>query len=280
MRRTRGYWPGNCSVTPLSGHATLSCMPIDSSSRRPKRTKAPCSLEIAPTAHLKTPSAASVRRNGKPMIAIRYVQWLSWSLLVVACGQSGATRSNTSAGSGGATGGNTNASGGADVAPPTCPVTDEEQHACGSPGDLTGSTLVRETWSNSPSPELVGQPLVDGRYVQTARTLYCAEQYDPPPVLTVAQSVLEVSNCIIRIHRSLNPGDMTNDVLIFSVQTFSYAPDGKLILTKECPGLREASPATAFGFDGSTIRLFNPATAISSTGESYDCQYVDTWQKS
>lgn len=213
------------------------------------------------------------------MIAIRYVQRLSWSLLVVACGQSPATNSKPGAGSGGATVGSSNATGGAEIAAPTCPVTDEQKHACGLPGDLTGSTLVHETWSNSPSPELVGQPLVNGRYLQTARTLYCAKQYDPPPVLTVAQSVLEVSDCIIRMHMSLNPGDMTNGVLIFSVQTFSYAADGKIILTKECPGLRQGNPATAFGFDGSTLRLFSPAKAINSTGEAYDCQYVDTWQK-
>jgi len=212
------------------------------------------------------------------MIAIRYVQQLSWSLLTVACGQSGVTNPTPNSSTGGATS-SSSASGGADVGAPTCPVTDAEMHACGSQGDLTGSTLVHETWSNSPSPELDGQPLVDGRFVQRARTLYCAEQYDPPPVLTVAQSVLEVSDCIIRIHMALNPGDMTSGVLIFSVQTFSYAADGKLILTKECPGLREVSPATAFGFDGSTIRLFNPAKAISPTGEAYDCQYVDSWQK-
>jgi hypothetical protein len=79
---------------------------------------------------------------------------------------------------------------------------------------------------------------------------------------------------------ALTPGDVSSGVLIFSVQTFSYAADGKLILTRECPGQRQTSPATAFGFDGSTIRLFNnSAKAISPTGDSYDCQYVDTWQK-
>jgi hypothetical protein len=145
---------------------------------------------------------------------------------------------------------------------------------CETPANLRGAERVSETWTSEPAPELVGEPLLDGRYVETARTLYCAEKYDPPPVLSSVQSVLEISGCVIRVTAFLGDAEQP----LIGVRSFVYRADGTLDLHLECASEPQDILGAPYGFDGSTLRIPNSSGAHGPDGEGYDCQTIDTWE--
>jgi hypothetical protein len=153
---------------------------------------------------------------------------------------------------------------------------------CQTPAQLRGAEPILENWTSAPAPELVGQPLLEGRYVQTARTLYCARQYDPPPVLSSVQGVLEIRGCVIRVTVYLGDAEQP----LVGVRSFDYRADGALDLQLECAAEAQDVERAPYGFDGTTLLL--PGSVASSlpngsgvhgpAGEGYDCQTLDSWQ--
>ena len=149
-----------------------------------------------------------------------------------------------------------------------------DQQACGMPGNLANLPLVRETWTTDPLPTFDGQPLADGVYVQTARTLYCADDYDPPPVLEMTSASVEIEGCVLRLVGYI-PGSGST---VVGVETFTYVGPGKLDVTIECPVQMSLQDAP-FAFDGTTIQIPNSSEAVGPEGQAYDCTYVDTFVK-
>jgi hypothetical protein len=145
---------------------------------------------------------------------------------------------------------------------------------CETPANLRGAERVSETWTSEPAPELVGEPLLDGRYAQTARTLYCAEAYEPPPVLSSVQGVLEVSGCVIRVTTFLGDAEQP----LVGVRSYEYRADGTLDLHLECAAEPQDILAVPYGFDGSTLRMPSSSGAQAPDGQAYDCQTIDTWE--
>ncbi|MEO8185387.1 MAG: hypothetical protein ABI895_41795 [Deltaproteobacteria bacterium] len=154
---------------------------------------------------------------------------------------------------------------------------------CQTPATLRGAERVSETWTSAAAPELVPEPLLDGRYMQTARTLYCTEQYDPPPVLSSVQGVLEISGCVIRVTAFL--GDAERPLV--AVRSFDYRADGTLDLHLECATEEQDIRGARYGFDGTTLhtsdafgrgRMPNSSGARGPDDPTYSCDYIDTWE--
>jgi hypothetical protein len=160
------------------------------------------------------------------------------------------------------------------VMPAGCIASAADREACGTPSDGTELLEVQETWTTEPAPVFDGQPLRDGVYVQTARTLYCADNYDPPPPLGTVATVLEISGCVLRIIAPMFSG--VSAVAI--VESFEYLGPGKLHAFVECPVQRDI-PNGPFAFDGTTLQVPNSSRTEGPNGEPYDCLSVDTWQK-
>jgi hypothetical protein len=106
-------------------------------------------------------------------------------------------------------------------------------------------------WVQEPQLELTPQPLIDGRYVLTRRTLSCAGDFVPPADPQRVQGMVEVSGCVLRITFIGAQGSEPQ----VTVATFNDASDGMLELMDACSaGPPELMP-TAYGFDGTTLQL-------------------------
>jgi hypothetical protein len=148
---------------------------------------------------------------------------------------------------------------------------------CATPANLRGAERINETWTSAAAPELVPEPLLDGRYVQTARTFYCTEQVDPPPQLSSVQGVLEISGCIMRLTVFFGADEQP----LVGVRSFDYRADGTLDVRLECATERQAVSGARYGFDGSTLLLPsvpNGTLASSPDGPAYTCDAIDTWE--
>jgi hypothetical protein len=178
---------------------------------------------------------------------------LLWLALPLACGESDATPAPPGAG---------------------CRATIEQAEACGGPSSALEFNEVQETWTTEPAPVFDGQPLVDGLYVQSARTLYCAQSYDPPPPLGSAATLLEVEGCVLRVLQRAADGSASISV----VESFEYIAPGQLHVFVECPVQRDIAYGP-YAFDGSTLQVPNSTRVEGPFGEPYDCLFVDTWQK-
>lgn len=153
---------------------------------------------------------------------------------------------------------------------------------CQTPAPLRGAERITENWINANPPELLPQPLLDGRYVLTARTLYCPTASAAPLVPGSVQAVLESSGCVLRFtafFAAEEPARVT-------VQSFTYGADGTLALQPECAAQQADVSRVRYGFDGSTLQLVNsgpdrsPDSATDSATDSpaYACDAVDTWE--
>ena len=145
---------------------------------------------------------------------------------------------------------------------------------CQTPALPRDAERVHETWTSAAAPELVGQPLLDGRYVQTARTLYCAEPYAPPPVLSSVQGILEISGCVMRVTTFLNDAEQP----LIGVRSFDYRADGTLDLHLECATEQQDIVGARYGFDGTTLRMPNSSGAHGPDDQAYACDSIDTWE--
>jgi hypothetical protein len=119
---------------------------------------------------------------------------------------------------------------------------------CATPSNLRGAELVPDEWSREPAPELLPEPLVDGRYVLTGRHHYCSSA-QPAPEAGVLNA-LEISGCVLRETSVVPPAEGE----LVRAATFEYAADGTLAVTFACMGPQRAS-AWLYGFDGNTLLL-------------------------
>jgi len=142
---------------------------------------------------------------------------------------------------------------------------------CETPSNLRGAEPVQETWSSEPAPELVAQPLFDGRYVLTARTHYCSTFQAPSAAASSVQSVMEVKGCVLRATSMLSPGELASA----SAGTFEYAGDGTLELRVVCPAELRATTLSRYGFDGTTLHLAASAENTDAEHQAEGCERLD-----
>lgn len=145
---------------------------------------------------------------------------------------------------------------------------------CETPGSLRGAEAVPVIWGAEPQIELAPEPLSDGRYVQTGRSLGCGEAFSPPAQPPSVTGVLEVSGCVLRRAFVTAPGAAPQ----VTVATFDYGSDGSLALKDACSSAPAASVTARYGFDGMTLQLSVSSEETSADGTSYSCSGVDTYE--
>ena len=145
---------------------------------------------------------------------------------------------------------------------------------CETPANLRGVEPVQETRVVAPAPQLVPEPLIDGRYVQTARTRYCEQDYQP--LLEQGgnvQAVTEISGCVLR-STIVAAGEQP---LVF-VLTFRYAADGTLDVTPACSGDKTPVLGRQYGFDGTTLQFPSSSDESDSDGLIHTCERIDSFE--
>ena len=145
---------------------------------------------------------------------------------------------------------------------------------CATPGSLRGAEAVAVLWVAEPPIELSPEPLSDGRYVQTGRSLGCGEGFSPPAEPHSVTGVLEVSGCVLRRTFVTTPATEPQ----VSVVTFDYAPDGSLALKDACSSAPAAAVVAPYGFNGTTLQLSVSTEETGADGNAYSCSGVDTYE--
>ena len=145
---------------------------------------------------------------------------------------------------------------------------------CETPANLRGAEPVQQTRVSAAAPELVPEPLIDGRYVQTALTLYCGEDFQPSVEGRSAQAVTEIRGCVLRATLVV-PG---LDPPYVDVRTFRYAEDGTLDLSPACSTDQTPVLGRQYGFDGTTLQFPSSAQETDVDGQLHTCDRIDSFE--
>jgi hypothetical protein len=145
---------------------------------------------------------------------------------------------------------------------------------CETPANLRGVEPVQQSRVTATAPELVAEPLIDGRYAQTALTLYCAEDFQPLVEGRSVQALAELSGCVMRI--TLVAPDLEQPQV--SVLTFRYAAGGTLDWTPACSSEPAPVLGRRYGFDGTTLQLANDWEETDTNGQIQRCERIDTFE--
>lgn len=158
------------------------------------------------------------------------------------------------------------------------------QPACDAAPDLSDAASVSQMRVVGPAPQLESQALRDGRYVLTAETEYCDEDFTPVSQALPQQVVIEISGCVMRLNAEIDdaPQSFPGQGATISSQgtfTFSYAGGGLLNLNAVCPAGYAGSSAKKYGFDGTTLQLADTSDDSDGHGHSYTCEVIDSFER-
>ena len=145
---------------------------------------------------------------------------------------------------------------------------------CGTPASLRGVEPVQQSRVTAAAPELLAEPLIDGRYAQTGLTLYCPEDFQPSIAGRSVQALTELSGCVMRT--TLVAPELEQPQV--SVLTFRYGAAGTLDWAPACSGEPAPVLGRRYGFDGTTLQLANDWDETDTNGQVHRCQRIDTFE--